>query len=112
MAEAVGLIGTLVGVASMAIQITAIIEDYQQKVKCFSADIRALLNETQCIRQASADLESLLKRDAEKQSASFACTSTLYAAAARCKSTLVTLSETLRTQLEGNKQQAILKALV
>lgn len=111
MADPVSILGTVVGVASIAIQVTDIINSYWKDVSNFQSQVEQILGDTQQLSEVLRKLQDFLERDSTKLSKSFTTISTLYSANVRCEIQLSSLMESLRKELEGSKRRKLLKAI-
>ena len=111
MADPVSIIGTVVGVASLAFQVTEILHSYWKGVSNFQDHVEQILSDTQQLSEVLKRLQDFLERDLTKLSKSFTTTSTLYSANIRCELRLSFLMEGLKSELEGSKRRKMLKAL-
>ena len=112
MVEPISLVGTVVGVTSLAIQVVQILTDYVSEVTSFNQDVQDILHEVKSLRLVSSELETFLRRDAETGSQSFSATSTLYVTVIRCEDKLKTLFDQLRRESERSRRNSKLRALI
>lgn len=68
MADPVSILGSVVGVASLAIQVTQILHSYCNSVSEFHSDIQGLLTDIQQLSEVLGKLEGFLKGDSTKLS--------------------------------------------
>ena len=111
MADPVSILGTVVGIASLAIQTTQVLREYCQNVSSFRSDIEELLVQTLQLSDVLQKLEDFLKKDQTKLSISFTTTSTLYSASIRCEIRLQSLIHILKKHSQGPKAREIVRAL-
>ena len=111
MADPVSIIGTVVGVTSLAIQVTDIVSSYWKGVSNFQSQVEQILGDTQQLSEVLKRLQDFLERDPTKVSKSFTTISTLYSANVRCEIQLSSLMENLRKELEGSKRRKLLKTI-
>ena len=111
MADPVSILGTVVGVTSLAIQVTEILRNYWKGVSNFQDEAEQIRGDSERLSAVLNSLREFLERDKTKLSRSFTTTSTLYSANVRCEIRLALLIESLRKQSEGSKRKKILKAL-
>ena len=111
MADPVSIIGTVVGVASLAIQVTETLHNYWKGVSNFQTQVEQILGDTEQLGKVLSRLQEFLERDPTKLSKSFTTTSTLYSANIRCEIRLVALMEDLKKALQGSRRQKMLRAL-
>ncbi len=71
MADPVSILGTVVGVASLAIQVTQILHSYCSSVSEFRTDIEGLLIDAKQLSEVLAKLEEFLEGDLTKLSVRF-----------------------------------------
>ena len=110
MADPVSIIGTVVGVASLAIQSCQILQEYCSGVSDFQKEVKGLLAEANQLSDVLKQLEDFLKRDGAL-SRSFTNTSTLYSANIQCELRLTALIQFLKHQSEGSKARKAFHAL-
>ena len=111
MADAVSILGTVVGVASLAIQVSDNLRQYWKKSLGFQSQVERMLEDTQRLSEVLKNLRNFLEQDPTRLSKSFTSTSTLYSASVRCEIRLLALVEALRRELEGSKSRKLLRAL-
>ena len=111
MADPVSILGTVVGIASLAIQTTQILREYCQNVSSFHSDMEELLTQTLLLCDVLQKLEEFLKKDQTKLSVSFTTTSTLNSASIRCEIRLKSLIHKLKKYSQGPKAREIIRAL-
>lgn len=111
MTDPVTILGTVAGVASLAIQLTQILHDYCKGVSDSGSDVQGLLADTQQLSQVLTKLEDLVRNDSLKLSQSFTTTSTLYLANVRCEVRLRSLLADLKKHSQGSQARQALKAL-
>ena len=111
MADPVSILGTVVGVASLAIQVTETLQNYWKGASNFQPDVEQMLGDMQRLSEVLGKLREFLERDKTKLSKAFGTTSTLYSASASCEVRLTDLIEVLRRELEGSKRRKIVRAL-
>ena len=111
MADPVSIVGTVVGVASLAIQVTDILRSYWKGVSNFQDQVEQILVDTQQLSEVLKKLQDFLERDSTRLSRLFTTTSTLYSANVRCEIRLSSLVENLRRELEGSRKRKLLKAM-
>ena len=111
MADPVSILGTVVGIASLAIQTTQILREYCQNVSSFHSDMDELLTQTLQLSDVLQKLEDFLRNDRTKLSISFTTTSTLYSASIRCEIRLHSLIHTLKKYSKGPRAREIVRAL-
>lgn len=107
MADPVSILGTVVGIASLAIQTTQILREYCQNVSSFHSEMEELLTQTLQLSDALQKLEDFLRNDWTKLSISFTTMSTLYSASIRCEIRLYSLIHTLRKYSQGSKAREL-----
>ncbi len=111
MADPVSIVGTVVGVASLAIQVTQILHEYCNGVSGYRNDAEDLLADTEQLKEVLVKLESFLRVDSLRLSQSFTGTSTLYLANARCKVKLTFLLAKLQHHVQGSKVRLAIRGL-
>ena len=112
MADPVSILGTVVGVVSLAIQATQILTEYCSGVSSFRTDVEELLNSTQQLSIVLKRLEEFLDRNKKLFSTGGVPThSTLYSANIRCEIRLRALIDHLEIQPQGSKARRALRAL-
>lgn len=111
MADPVSILGTVVGVASLAIQVTETLQNYWKGVSGFQTHVEHMLGDMQRLNEVLSKLREFLERDKTKLSKAFGTTSTLYSASVSCEVRLKDLIEVLRRELEGSKRRKMVRAL-
>lgn len=111
MTDPVSILGTVVGVASLAVQVTQILHNYCKGISEFRSDVQGLLADTEQLSQVLAKLEHFVRDDSSRLSPSFKVTSTLYLAIVRCVDKLRSLIAHLGKASEGSQTRQAFNAI-
>lgn len=111
MADPVSILGTVVGVTSLAIQLTQILHEYCDGVSGHKDDVEYLLTNTEQLKEVLVRLEDFIRKDSLKLSQSFPATSTLYLTNTRCNLRLTSLLAHLQNHVQGSKTRQAITAL-
>ena len=103
--------GTVVGVASLAIQAAQILHSYCSDVSSFKRDVKELLTEIIQLAEILTSSEQFLKRNSTTFLTSVTTNSTLYSVNIRCELRLKHLVDSLEKQSQGSKAQQTVRAL-
>ncbi|MCJ1435585.1 hypothetical protein MMC27_004959 [Xylographa pallens] len=109
--DPVSIIGTVVGVASLAIQAAQILHNYCSDASSFKQDVEQLLTEVNQLAEVLKNLELFLKRNSTTFLTSVTTNSTLYSANIRCELRLKHLVDSLEKQSQGSKARQAVRTL-
>lgn len=111
MADPVSVLGTVVGVTSLATQVTQILHGYCNNVSGHKDDAECLMAETEQLKEVLVRFKDFVREDSLKLSQSFPATSTLYLTNTRCELRLTSLLAQLQNHAQGSKARQAMRAL-